>query len=179
MRQLSVPPCVRRLSCLTATTVAVAAAAGCMSVADDGRPPAPSHPAAHRSGRAAPDGGTVISDGVGGVGARAGKAAASGDASAAASGSASPAAATPRGATPSAQETSRPPRSARPSRGAPPEKPSTPRATPSTPAPPPPPPPTPTPEPSPTTAEPSSSAHAQQAGSRLLREPAPQAGSPA
>ena len=56
MRALYVP--VR----LAATVMAVAAAAGCMSVGDDGDRPAPSHSAGQRGGEA-PDGGSAVSGG--------------------------------------------------------------------------------------------------------------------
>ncbi|WP_394432666.1 hypothetical protein [Streptomyces sp. SGAir0957] len=180
MSRLPVPLSALRLGRLATTTVAVAAAAGCMSVADDadGRPPAPSHSATHREQGAAPDGGTMVTDGVGPAGARSGQRPARPEGSASASespGAASPTASAPQGGgqTPAQQQP-------RPGRSTPSARPSTPRATPTTPTPTPTKEtPTPTPTPSPTTAEPSSSAHEQRAAPQLMGEPEPRAGSPA
>ncbi|MFI7388359.1 hypothetical protein [Streptomyces sp. NPDC049813] len=148
-----------------------------MSVADDARPPAPAHSAAHRGAGPAPDGGTLVSDGGGRVGARVPKAPVTADGSAAATDSASPSASGSRGTPPAGR--TRPPK-APPTRSTPTVRPTPPRTTPPPPPTPPKETPTPTPDPSPTTAEPSSSAHEQQAAAhRVLGEPAPQAGSPA
>ncbi|MFF3612268.1 hypothetical protein [Streptomyces sp. NPDC002580] len=169
MRALHVP--VR----LAVTVVALAAAAGCMSVGDDGERPGPSHSAGRRAGEAPGD---EPAAGVGGVGSRGGKGghggkgkakpgeSASGDPSASASESASgkpSAKATEKGGKPSAVSV-------------PPGEP-TPTRTTEEPSPEPPPPPSPA-EPDPGPAEPSSSAHEQQATQLVQREPAPEAGSP-
>ncbi|MFF3942828.1 hypothetical protein [Streptomyces phaeofaciens] len=170
---------------LAATVMAVAAAAGCMSVGDDeGGRAKPSHSAGHRGGDA-PDGGPA---GVGGgyMGAagtdgKHGHGRGKGRPSASASASGSPSA----GASASA--------SAGPVQPGKTEKPGVPaptKAQPSAPASPDPEPPVPSPEPpppsaEPTVAEPSSSAHEPggaagggTAPQLVLREPAPEAGAP-
>ncbi|UUU32812.1 hypothetical protein JIX56_24640 [Streptomyces sp. CA-210063] len=163
---------------LAATVMAVAAAAGCMSVGDDGRKPGPS-PSAGQPGGEKPDGGTAVTGG-GGTGYQAGKrkgrASASPDPSA--SGSASPSASASGAAKPSGKAA--PPKGGKEEgKGERPEKPEPTKGEPT---------PTPTvvePEPEPTkpvespspepSAEPSSSAHEQ--GAQLVeREPAPRAG---
>ncbi|MEU8982942.1 hypothetical protein [Streptomyces sp. NPDC048309] len=171
MRALYVP--VR----LAATVMAVAAAAGCMSVGDDGSRPGPSHSAGQRAGEA-PDGGSAVNGG--GAGFHAGREA-KGDASAkpgeSASGTASPSASEGGKAKPSAQAPGKggkgQPGPPGPTKGVPSPPASTADPTP----PPPPPPPSDPPSSDPTTAEPSSSAH-EQATQLVQREPAPEAGSP-
>ncbi|MFJ1751100.1 hypothetical protein ACIOJD_33435 [Streptomyces sp. NPDC088116] len=59
MRQLSAPG--RRIAVWIATSLAVAASAGCMSVGDDGERPAPSRSADSPDAGARPDGGTGTS----------------------------------------------------------------------------------------------------------------------
>ncbi|MEU6322230.1 hypothetical protein [Streptomyces sp. NPDC047009] len=167
---------------LVATALAVAAAAGCMSVGDDAGSPSPSH-STGRHGGAALDGGTVVGEGVGGG--RGGAAVKGGkhepDASASGT-SASPSASESRkgakgkGDQPTAKGMSKngdggdggvPPA---PTNG----EPSSTDTPPDPPSPFQPDPPSPTP----TTAEPSSSAH-EQTTQLMQREPAPQAGAPA
>ncbi|MEB8341309.1 hypothetical protein [Streptomyces endophyticus] len=178
MRQLSVSQRalslnVLRLGRLAATTVAVAAAAGCMSVGADGGA-APTHSPPQRGSGAAPDGGAEVPDGGTDVGARVGKASAMPSRR-----PASPKVpATPSSASPTPTKASTPTSApTSPSRSAtqrPSQRPSSPSAT-STPSP--------TkssaaPSSSPPTAEPSSSAHEETAGERAS-EPRPQAGDPA
>ncbi|MFZ3569164.1 hypothetical protein ACOKM5_19610 [Streptomyces sp. BH097] len=178
MRQLSVSPralslSALRLGRLAATTVAVAAAAGCMSVGADGTGAATHSPPQRGSG-AAPDGGNAVPDGGADVGARVG------DASEMPSRRpASPEVQdTPSSASPTRTKASAPgPTPASPSRSVPQrpsQRPTSPSAT-TTPSP------TkssPAPSTSPPTAEPSSSAHEETASERAS-EPRPQAGDPA
>jgi hypothetical protein len=162
---------------LAATVMAVAAAAGCMSVGDDpGGSARPSHSAGQRDG-GAPGGGTAVScGGVGAWGAADGKHGkkGAGKAEESASASASPSA----GASRSAPASGKPGRTGKP--GAPTPTGATPTPTRSVEPPPTPsePPTSASPEPPPS-AEPSSSAHEQAAPQLAQREPAPTAGSPA
>ena len=168
---------------LAATVMAVAAAAGCMSVGEDGDGPArPSHSAGQRGGEA-PDGGPA---GVGGgyLGPRGGDGKRGhGKGKDKASASASPSASPSAGASESA-----PTRPVKPGRTEKPGAPTPTKAQPPTPTrSPDPEPPAPSPEPpspsaEPTTAEPSSSAHEGNGGTApqlAEREPAPEAGVPA
>ncbi|WP_435216108.1 hypothetical protein [Streptomyces sp. bgisy034] len=179
MRPLYVP--VR----LAATVVAVAAAAGCMSVGDDagGGNAKPSHSAGQRGGEA-PDGGSAVSGDGSGYGAhgqdgkpdkskdkgkdekKAGKSA-SPEASPSAGASASAPAGGDRPPKPGQSEKPGPTRTAEPSptRTVEPEPTPTEEPTTATPA--------------PTQAEPSSSAHEETGPQLGQREPAPAAGSPA
>ncbi|WP_416986406.1 hypothetical protein [Streptomyces sp. T028] len=169
---------------LAATVLAVAAAAGCMSVGDDaGGPAKPSHSAGQRSG-VEPDGGPA---GVGGgyMGAAGGdgkhghgKGRGKHGASASASASASPSAGG------SASASAGP---AKPGRTVKPGEPTPTNEQPTTPGSPDPEPPAPSPEPpspvpDPTVAEPSSSAHEETGGGTgpqlIQREPAPEAAPP-
>ncbi|MER5440173.1 hypothetical protein [Streptomyces sp. NPDC002790] len=183
MRQLSVSQralslSVLRLGRLAATTVAVAAAAGCMSVGADGGG-APTHSPPQRGSGAVPDGGgAAVPDGGADVGARGEKAAEVPSGRPASSKGRGKGPATPSSAAPKPTRTSVPPSApTSPSRSAshrPTQRPSPPSAT-STPSP------TkssPAPSSSPPTAEPSSSAHEETASERAS-EPRPQAGSPA
>ncbi|MFI8235286.1 hypothetical protein ACIGDI_41500 [Streptomyces sp. NPDC085900] len=163
---------------LAATVLAVATAAGCMSVGEDagGDGARPSH-SAGRHGGEAPDGGTAISGG-GWLGAAAdgkhpGKKGKGKDGGKSASPSASPSA----GATASAPARGGAGRTDQP--GAPTPTRATPTATHTDPQPP-----TPTEQPTssapepPPSAEPSSSAHPDAGPQLAQREPAPTAGSP-
>ncbi|MFF4270747.1 hypothetical protein [Streptomyces sp. NPDC001536] len=172
MRPLYVP--VR----LAATVMAVAAAAGCMSVGDDdgGKSAKPSHSAGQRGGEA-PDGGSAVSGGgdgygVAGADGKHGKKKGKGKAGESASPSASE----------SAGESASPSADVKPGKTDKPQP--TPTKPPPTPTKPPEPTPTPTPtpdppSPTPTAAEPSSSAHPGTEPQLTQREPAPAAGTPA
>jgi hypothetical protein len=173
---------------LAATVLAVAAAAGCMSVGDDesGGGVRPSHSAGQRGGEV-PEGGPAASGGNAGYGAAAadeehgrGKKAESGDrkgdgkerggdgkgkdASASAAPPAHPTGAPPKGGNPEPEPTRTPP--AEPTRTVEPE----PTPTQEPPA---------SPTPEPTVAEPSSSAHEPPGTQLEQRQPAPAAGAPA
>ncbi|MFI7499629.1 hypothetical protein ACIBVL_14240 [Streptomyces sp. NPDC049687] len=170
---------------LAATVMAVAAAAGCMSVGDDeGGRAKPSHSASHRGGEA-PDGGPA---GVGGgyMGAAGGdgkRGHGKGKARASASASASSSPSAGASASVSAPHV-KPGRTEKPGMPTPPRaQPSTPPRSPD-PEPPAPTPEPPVPSPEPTVAEPSSSAHEEggsggTAAQLTQREPAPEAGTPA
>lgn len=172
MRALYVP--VR----LAATVMAVAAAAGCMSVGDDGDRPAPSHSAGHRGGEA-PDGGPGVSGGGAGFhGAKGAK----GDGGSpkpgeSVSGSASPSASVSGGVKPSAKATEKG-GPGRPVEPGPTKAEPSPTRTTAEPTPEPPPPPVSSPPVSePSTAEPSSSAH-EQATQLMEREAGASGGEP-
>ncbi|WST77272.1 hypothetical protein OG762_23570 [Streptomyces sp. NBC_01136] len=165
---------------LAATVIAVAAAAGCMSVSDDGGRPGPSHSAGRRAGEA-PHGESAVGGGGfwfhGRTGVRGGASVKPGES---ASGTASPSASGSGDAKPSGGATGKGDGKGRPQQPAPSNGDPSPTHATSDPTPPPPPPPPPPVSPSsePTTAEPSSSAH-EQSAQLVQREPAPRAGGPA
>jgi len=164
---------------LAATVMAVAAAAGCISVGDDGSRPGPSHSAGQRGGEA-PDGGSAVSGG--GVGFHGGKGAKGGTGSAKPDESTSPGASMAASASGGAKPSAKAPEkggTGSSNESVPPKGEASPTDTPAEPTPPPPPPPVSSPPASdPGTPEPSSSAH-EQATQLEQREPAPAAGTPA
>lgn len=171
MRALYVP--VR----LAATVMAVAAAAGCMSVGNDGDDrPGPSHSAGHRAGEE-PDGGTSV--GGGGIGSHGGKGGKGHKGSPkpgeSESGDASPSASASKGGKPSAKATDK--GGGDPSTDPVPPGEPTPTRTTAEPTPEPPPVSTP-PSSDPGSAEPSSSAHEQPATQLVQREPHPRPARP-
>ncbi|MDX2531027.1 hypothetical protein ACSCB1_43185 [Streptomyces europaeiscabiei] len=164
---------------LAATVMAVAAAAGCMSVGDEGRKPGPSPSAGQRGGEK-PDGGSAVTGG-GGTGYQSGQGKRRGSASP------GPSASRSASAAPAASGAAEPSGKATPPKGGTDEGngewPEQPEPTKGEPTPPPTVEPQPEPEPSKPveppspepSAEPSSSAHEQ--GAQLVeREPAPRAG---